>query len=323
MNETRTPVDCAIVVVTYNSGAFIGDLLASIPDSTPEMTTRVVVVDNASADATCSIVRSWRDVSLISTGANLGYSAAINIGRTAIGQCSALLVLNPDVVLESGAIEELVRCLDDTAVGVAAPTLLDENGDLTWSVRREPTLMRALGDGLFGSRFKHRPAWLSDTVRREAEYGIRHSIDWATGAVLLISGVCNETVGDWDEQFFLYSEETDYAARARAAGFRVEFQPSAKVRHRGKGSGNSAELSALMAINRVRYIEKKLGRWPRFFRSAVVLTETLRSYRRRSRVALGFLLRRSSWPSLVADLKFPAGSADPVAASQASQRTYR
>ena len=120
-----------------------------------------------------------------------------------------------------------------------------------------------------------------------------------------MSASCDRAVGRWDQRFFLYSEETDDGARARAAGFRVEYLPAARARHRGGGSGQSNAQVALNAVNRVRYMEKR-RQWPRAYRAAVVLHMLLRSSDSGHRTALRFVLRRSSWPTLGADLKRPS-----------------
>ena len=295
-------VDCAVVIVTYNSAREITGLLESLPAAADGLTLRIVVVDNGSTDATLQRVRAWPGVSCVETGANLGYAGGINVGRERAGEYSALLVLNPDVVLEAGALREMVAALDDPRVGIVAPMLLDADGRRYPSLRRDPTVARAIGDGLLGSRIGHRPGWLSEMVRDESPYGYQHAVDWATGAVLLISAVCDRAVGGWDERFFLYSEETDYAARARAAGFRVEYLPTARARHRGGASGQSSTLLALSAVNRIRYMEKR-RQWPRAFRAAVMLHELLRSGDAGHRTALRFILHRADWPALVGSLQ--------------------
>jgi GT2 family glycosyltransferase len=295
-------VDCAVVIVTYNSADDIVGLLESLTAAAAGLTLRSVVVDNGSTDATVSLVRACPGVSCVETGANLGYAGGINVGRQHAGKYNALLVLNPDAALEAGALREMFAALDDPSVGIVAPMLLDADGRLYPSLRREPTLARAIGDGLLGSRIGRRPAWLSEIVRDESPYSYRHAVDWATGAALLVSAACDRALGRWDERFFLYSEETDYAARARDAGFRVEYRPTAQVRHRGAGSGRSRELIALNAVSRIRYMEKR-RRWPRAYRVAVILHELLRSSDSGHRTALRFTLRRSSWPALMSSMQ--------------------
>jgi GT2 family glycosyltransferase len=108
------------------------------------------------------------------------------------------------------------------------------------TTRREPSLSRAIGDAIFGHHLPHRPPWLSETVWDKRVYRDRCSVDWAGGAAAMVSAACDSAVGPWDERFFLYSEEVDHAARVRAAGFRIEYVPTARIRrNRGKQAGNA------------------------------------------------------------------------------------
>ena len=304
-------VDCGIIIVSYNSGRHIDKLLDSLPAATRGLRTRCVVVDNDSRDDTTSIVRSRDHVLVTEAGRNLGYAGAINLGRSLVGPCSSLLILNPDLVLEPGAVVRLYRALDQPGVGVTVPTLLDREGGLYPSLRREPSLTRALGDALFGSRWPRRPGWLSETIRDPAAYQRPGEVVWAGGAALLISASCNDAVGDWDgSRFFLYSEETDFAARARRCGYRVRYVPAARARHEGGGSGRSPALGALMAVNRIRYYEKYHRRPATcLFRALVALHYLARFAHPDQRVALRAVIQRSRWPAL------PGGDAIGAASS--------
>jgi GT2 family glycosyltransferase len=299
-------VDCAIVIVTYNSAYDIDRLLDSLSPSAIGLTTRIVVVDNGSVDETVKLVQNRPDVLCVETGANLGYAGGINVGRLHASEYRSICVLNPDLVLQPGALSEMYAALKDPDVGAVVPALLDSAGDRYPSLRREPTVVRALGDALLGARIIHRSGWLSEIVYRDRDYEIRHSTDWATGAAMLVSAACDQAVGPWDESFFLYSEEVDYARRIRAAGFRMDYVPAAQARHRGAGSGQSAELYALLAVNRIRYAEKH-GRHPVAYRAAVILHELLRSADPVHRSALRLVIRRSSWPRLFTKLNAPLG----------------
>jgi GT2 family glycosyltransferase len=128
---------------------------------------------------------------------------------------------------------------------------------------------------------------------------------------MLISAACDRVVGAWDERFFLYMEEVDYAARVRAAGLRVEYVPQARTRHRGAGSGQSSALLALMAVNRVRYFEKD-GRSARVLRVVVLLNQFLRMANPSHRAALWVVSRRSAWEPLISGLKARSGGTDAV-----------
>lgn len=309
LTPTAGHADCAVVIVTYNSVHCIAGLLESLPAAAPGLTLRAVVVDNGSSDDTVRVVRNSPGVTLVETGMNLGYAAGINVGRRGVGSYSALLVVNPDVVLEEGSITRMHTALSDPAVGIVVPALVDADGRRFRSLRREPTLSRAIGEGLLGDHMGGRPSWLSEMVRDEEAYQVPHSVDWATGAVFMISAACVRKVGDWDERFFLYAEEVDYAARARALGWRVKYLPAARAYHTGGGSGQSSTLAALMAVNRIRYMEKHRGGRARAFRAAVILGELARSHDPVHRVTLRYLLRRSSWPALVDGKRAGASSA--------------
>ena len=119
------PVDCAVLIVTYNSAAYVGDLLDSLPAAAGGLSLRTVVVDNRSTDGTVALVRGRPEVQCIEAGANLGYAGAINLARRHAGPCACVLVLNPDLVLEAGAIARLAATLRDPSVGVAVPMILD------------------------------------------------------------------------------------------------------------------------------------------------------------------------------------------------------
>ena len=294
--------DCAVVIVTYNSADCIGELLMSVSRAAPGLRLRTVVVDNGSSDETVGIVANTHGVTLIEAKANLGYAGGVNVGRSFAGSYSALLVLNPDVVLEEGSVTKMYAALNHPKIGIVVPALIDFQGRQLLSLRREPTVVRAIGDGLFGNHVRWRPGWLSEIVREEDSYRTPHAVDWATGAVLLISESCDHVVGSWDERFFLYSEETDYAHRVRAAGFRIQYLPSARAWHREGASGASARLIALMAVNRVRYVEKHRHS-PISYRLAVALHELLRVGDSDHRTALRLVLDKRAWPALVENLK--------------------
>jgi GT2 family glycosyltransferase len=299
-HDAAEHADCAVIIVSYNSARHITRLLDSLQAASSGLRIRCMVVDNNSQDETLSIVRSRNDVMLVETGHNLGYAGAINHGRKLAGSCSSLLILNPDLVLEPGAITNLYRALDEPGVGVAVPMLLTDEGSLYLSLRREPSLMRALGEALFGGHFPARPPWLSETIRERACYQHQRDVAWAGGAALLVSAACNEAVGDWDAgRFFLYSEETDFAARARRCGYRIHYVPTARAHHEDGGSGRSPALGALLAVNRVRYYEKYHRRpATSLFRAIVVFHYLLRAADPSQRVTLGALARRNRWSDL-------------------------
>ncbi len=314
--SSQDSADIAVVVVTYNNGEDVDQLVASLRGQIDDLSLRVVVADNSSTDGTLDALRGHDDVVAVGTGGNLGYAGGINVAMRHVGETSAILVLNPDLELAPGALRSLWARLQHDGVGVVVPRLLDPAGEVYASLRREPSLTRALGDALFGERLSGRPGLLSEIELDRRQYRHAHQVDWATGASLLISVDVARAVGPWDEQFFLYSEEIDFLRRVRDLGWQVWFEPEATVQHRRGGSGTSDELEALMAVNRVRYAEKwHTSGTAALTRSAVVLGSLLRMRQSRHRAALRFLASRNRWSHL------PAGTpAESTAGTEADDR---
>lgn len=235
--------DVAVVIVTHNSSHVIGDLLDSLPTALGSLTADVVVVDNDSQDGTAELVAS-RGVRVIAS-ANVGYAAGINVGVRAAAPAEAILVLNPDVRLGESCVPRLLSALRQPGVGIAAPRVLSPNGKLQLSLRHEPTLLRTIG--------------LAEIISSPARYDRPGTADWALGAVLLVSRECHEALGGWDESFFLYSEETDLALRARDHGLALRYEPSAVVMHIGGQSGRNNATHVMMVVNRIRLFRRRNG----------------------------------------------------------------
>jgi GT2 family glycosyltransferase len=231
-------------------------LLQGLRGETRDQSIKVIVADNSPDPSTIKALLDQPDVLCFSTGGNLGYAGAINAAMAKAGSADAYLVLNPDMRVQPGVVMAMRNKLATSGAGVVVPLLLDDDGSTYPSLRREPSLTRALGDAVMGSRFRGRPGWLSEMDFDDESYHYAHPVDWATGAALLISSSTVETVGKWDEEYFLYSEETDFLHRVRATGHKVWFEPGARMTHCRGGSGSSPALDALMAANRIRYVRK-------------------------------------------------------------------
>jgi GT2 family glycosyltransferase len=292
--------DLAVLIVSYQSAADLRVLLDSLRAEAIGRCVRVIVADNASTDGSVDIARAAGDVIVVETGGNLGYAAGLNAAMAHVGEAPTILVLNPDVVLEPGCIAALENRMRVSRAGIVVPRMLGADGAISYSLRYEPGLMRTFGDALLGSRWLSRRRWPSESVRLERAYALAHRIDWATGAAMLVDRAAWDAVGQWDERFFLYSEETDFLHRARREGFDVWFEPTATVRHRGGGSGSSDELLALMRVNQVRYVEKHRPRTAWLHRLLLVVHHELRRSDPTQALARRTLRRRALWSSLPA-----------------------
>lgn len=269
----------AVIIVTHNSGDAVGGLLDSLAQGLEGVgRTRVLVVDNDSRDDTCAIARAHSlPVEVIETGRNAGYAAGINIGYRAIDPADHVLVLNADLRLGHGAAATLVDRLADPGTGIVAPRLIEPDGRLAHSVRREPSVLTAWSEAVLGGHLAARLG-IGEVVSHPAiYYRCGGSVAWATGAALLIGSAARQAIGDWDEDYFLYSEETDYMRRARAKGLKVIYEPRASAVHVGGESGTSAYLHAVLTANRIRYFQTYHGAMSAaLFRTGVMLGEAIR-----------------------------------------------
>jgi GT2 family glycosyltransferase len=298
--NSLTAPQVAVVVVTYNSAGPLPGLLASLPVGLAGLDWRLTVADNDSADDSVALAESAvPGCRIVRMGRNAGYAAALNAGLAGAGEFDAALVLNPDVRLGDGVVGKLYAALGRRGpdrVGIAVPRILDENGHLARSLRRRPTIARALGEALAGQR-AGRLAPFGETVLDDDAYRRPTLVDWATGAIMLMSAACLADCGPWDESFFLYSEETEFALRAADRGYATVLVPEAEVTHLGGESRVSPRLWSLLTVNRVRLYRMRhstpaaAGYW-----SAVALREALRAAlgQERSRKALRALVRPST-----------------------------
>ncbi|TSD94465.1 WecB/TagA/CpsF family glycosyltransferase [Skermania sp. ID1734] len=287
------------LVVTYNNAPDVEPLIDGLRVNARDLPVRVVVVDNHSTDGTADIVRRHPDVTVVETGGNLGFAGGINVGLGFIGDCDDVLILNADLELPPGALTVLHRTAREPGVGAVVPLLLDADGAVFPSVYREPSVTRAFGDALLGSKVSRRPGFSSEFDLPRRHYLSARNIDWATGAAILIPGEVVRDVGRWNEDFFLYSEEVDYFRRIRNSGRQIRYEPAAVCRHRGGGSGSSVELRTLMAVNRIRYVEQfHASGYAALYRAIVALSLLLRCRDGSGVRMLRTVLNRRAWQDL-------------------------
>jgi GT2 family glycosyltransferase len=285
----------AVIVVTWNSAKVLPGFLAALPDGMAGLDWRLVVADNDSSDDTVEVLTKLApEATVVQTGRNAGYAAGVNAALRAFGEQGVALICNPDIRMRQGCAKRLVDSLGD-GVGIAVPLLYEEGRDTPhYSLRRESSVLRALGEAVIGNRRAGRFPRLSELVTDPGAYRRPTRADWATGALMAVSAECRAACGPWDESFFLYSEETEYCLRARDLGWATQLEPSAEAVHLGGDSQVSPRLWSLLTVNRVRLYRRRHGAVATAcFRAAVLLRETSRAVlgRRASRAAVAALLR--------------------------------
>ena len=224
----------SIVIVSYNSAPVLPGLLNSLSAGLEGIKKfEIIVADNDSADNSVDIALAHAiRPKVIRMGRNAGYAAGINAAAATVRKDANLLILNPDVRLLPGAARMLVERLADSSVGVAVPKILAEDGTIAWSLRREPSIVTAWTDAILGGTLAARIG-TGEMIGDPALYDQDGLIEWADGSMLAVAARARGVVGDWDESFFLYSEEVDYMRRVRECGLSVAYVPQAQAVHIG------------------------------------------------------------------------------------------
>ena len=229
MNETRvlpppltlgppTPLRASIIIVAYNAQAYLEKCLLSVLE-TSGTNREVILVDNASADRSAEIAaQKFPQVRIIRNEHNLGFGQGNNLGaQWATGDY--LVFLNPDTIVEPGWLEALITALEDNPrAGLATSKILLLN---------DPERINTCGNTIHLTGLT-----LCRGLRySKAAFSQRESVAAVSGAAFAIRRELFEQLGGFDEDFFLYMEDTDLSWRARLAGWDCLYVPESIVLH--------------------------------------------------------------------------------------------
>lgn len=282
--ENQGP-DVSVAIVNFWTRDLVEQCLQSIREET-RLSYEVLLVDNSFNDLPDDLATSDDNVRLIRNEENVGFARATNEAyRKSHGR--HFLLLNPDAVVRSAAIDRMVRYMDaHPDVGVVGPRILNPDGSPQPSAQAFPTLFSLVAN-LFGFKgllptpairrfaaglLKFNPV---SSMNPRTPGGVvsaylanydpdpeARDVDWVSGACLLVCREAMDVVGLLDEGFFLYWEDVDLCRRIRTAGWRVVYLPEATVIHQVGGS--SRGFDGGIFVNRYasayRYFVKNRGR---------------------------------------------------------------
>jgi N-acetylglucosaminyl-diphospho-decaprenol L-rhamnosyltransferase len=222
--------DVAVVVVTYDALRWIEQCLESVRG------VPTVVVDNGSTDGTVLLVRERFPEVRVVESENRGLGAGWNLGIRET-ESRYILILNADAWLVGDALERLVAFAGSRPrVAVVGPRLRYPDGRLQRSVRGFPTLWRLATEYFFLRKLAPRSRALNAFYAGGFAHDEVREAEFVMGACMLVRRAAIEEVGLLDEDFFLFSEETDWCYRFRQAGWEVVFFPDAECVHVGGAS---------------------------------------------------------------------------------------
>jgi N-acetylglucosaminyl-diphospho-decaprenol L-rhamnosyltransferase len=255
-----------VIVVCWNDKAKITTALDSVfalseVKADPDFA-NVVVSDNGSTDGSREFIREryGARVTIVENRANLGFGAACN---RAFVKTSApyVFLLNPDAELKDYSLANMVAFMDaNSRCGIAGSRTYNYDGTIQQSCGEFDTWAGAfLRSSAWGELPPFR-RFANGAALRDFRYDRPQRVDLAIGAALAIRRVLFSEIGMFDERFFLYHEEVDFAKRAAAAGWETWFVPTSEAVHEGMGSAKGQyNVEARKQISRRKYWIKHHG----------------------------------------------------------------
>jgi hypothetical protein len=221
-------IDLSVVIITYECRALLEQCIGSVRAATKTVSYEIVVVENGSTDGTPDWLRAQPDIRPIFNETNRGVAPARNQGLQA-ARGRYLLILDADTIVEPGAPDTLVACMDARPdAGLGAPKLTDADGNLQLTCRLYPTAFSKIYRRL---PFRFAKKRLAEEFLEGWPHDSEREADYVIGACQIFRREAFEEVGPLDERIFYGPEDIDYCIRMWRAGWKVVYFPQAAVRH--------------------------------------------------------------------------------------------
>lgn len=249
-------MDVSVIVVNWNTKDLVTQCLQSVHDTIGSLDFEIIVVDNASTDGSPEMVcERFPQVRLLDNRENVGFAVANNQAIRA-SQGRYILLLNSDTVALPGALSQMVHFLDchpDT--GAVGPKLINPDGSFQASYADFPTLLTESLQAFGLARWLYGP-YCPSPPPRPGERAC--TVDWVAGACLMVRREVVDTVGLLDEDYWMYSEETDWCYRIHQAGWNIYYLPEIEIIHIGEASSSKRhpEMVAQLYRSKWRFFSK-------------------------------------------------------------------
>ncbi len=237
-------MDISIIIVSYNSLDFIEECINSIKKCAGEerLSYEILVVDNNSNDGSVEYLKGQDSKNsgfcLITNEKNMGFSRASNIGASrARGQY--LLFLNPDTRLVSGSLVDLISFYIERdkngKTGIVGSKILNPDGTLQFSARSFPTLARQFYESYFLYRIFKKSRIFGSYFLSWWDHNSQKEVDWLTGSFMFVRKDHFVRAGMFDEDYFMYSEDSDLCLQLYRKNFRNYYYPGFVIEHSDSG----------------------------------------------------------------------------------------
>lgn len=252
----------SIVLVHYKESGVLYACIRSIYKSSPKVPFEIIVVDNDEVKTVNKYLKkNFPKIRYIAAPGNLGYGKGNNLGiESARGEY--VFILNPDTLVEKGAVDNLLTFLKkNKKAGVVAPTLYDKNGKMypSQGTKKLTPLRGLVALSFLNKLFPRNPIskeyWMLNVDRTKP-----FEVDVVPGTALMIKKSLFEKIGGFDKNFFLYFEESDFCKRVVEKGFKLFILPEARITHFwAVSTPPSDRIRKIFAESRFYYFKKNFG----------------------------------------------------------------
>lgn len=210
----------AVVILNYRVKDRALNCVGSVQKSNYQ-NLEIIVVDNNSQDGLEEEIQKIAGVKFIQTNDNLGYTGGNNIGikKALENQADYIFILNADTEIDQNTISNLVKVSQDQEIGIAGPKILFDDQKTIWYAGGIFDMDNVLG--------KHRGVDEKD----QGQYDKIEETNYVSGGAMFVDKKVFEKIGFFDDKYFLYYEDSDFCFRAKKAGFKIRYVPSAVVFH--------------------------------------------------------------------------------------------
>lgn len=240
-------IDVSFIVVDYNAFLPLQRLIDTIREKTKDISYEIIVVDNSKHTRQSFSQKNYPDIKYILNSKNLGFSKAVNIGiRHSKGRY--VLLLNPDTRLKNNVALLLAQFLDHHQnVGIVGGKILNDDGSIQFSCRSFPSYKTAFFNRYsLLTRIFPKNKYSTEYINPINSYNESAEVDWLSGSGMMVRKQALETLGLFDENFFMYCEDVDVCHRMKLLGWKVAYYPESVIYHTIGESSSHNKIKAIV-----------------------------------------------------------------------------
>lgn len=241
-----------VVIVNWNAGLQLKSCVESLLAFSGDVLGQIIVVDNGSTDDSLSHLPQNPAIQLVPLSENQGFASGCNAGAR-LAREEFILFLNPDAAVYGDTLATVYAFMRDPAqhqTGICGVRLLDEHAEVARSCSRFPAARRIAAQSLGLDKFFPQLG----AAMAEWDHLTSREVDQVIGAFFLVRRTLFNALAGFDERFFVYYEEVDFAYRAKQAGYRSYYFSAVSAFHLGGGVSNQVKARRLFFTLRSRIL---------------------------------------------------------------------